>query len=669
MSYFKDIRHPECNRFIHIDVAFSSNTIDRYGIAAGYCTLVDTTIYKDLQKSDINLIEYFSKAEKMYYIDWALGIEPCPHQEIPLSKVRDFIFYLMKNLNYPVASISADTFQSKQTLQDFEQEGYKTDSISVDRTRDPYLFLKQLIYNKQIIMPKHDDLKKEILQLRDNGKKIDHPIGGCFTGDTKIRLVDGRDVSIEDLLIEQQYRSNYVYTFNEQSKVIEPKPIKKVFQTKLTKKLVKVTLDNGEVITCTPEHLFMLRDGSYEQIQNLRPGTSLMPLYTKISEKGLKGYRLYYEPMEDKWHYEHRKFSNPDKIKKVVHHCNYNKLDNTPTNLKPVTGSEHRTIHNNYTLDYENVSKKVSAYHSRVKGTKEYEERNNKISAKVTAYNMAHRKTKNALHKKQKTERIQEIEKYFNIDFDKLTKNEKNSYAVKWSRIKDPTLISKSAVSTSNAHKQGKFKNALKAISERIWVTNGTENLYIKKYEPIPNGFYRGRVLKQITKQHMKEAHQKRSPEEKLKLSQRISEITSNRIWITNGIEDRYIDKNSDIPEGFSRGRSKVGKNHKIISIEFINKPCRVYDLEIVDNHNFALSAGVIVHNSKDISDSVAGCIWNCANSKNIVNVGKITQAVLNPYASTNQIRSYTEQELKSLEMMEFERMKSQFSSGIFRGM
>ena len=178
MSYFNDIRHPECNRFIHIDVAFSSNTVDRYGIAAGYCTLVDTNIYQNINESNISLSEYFSKAEKMYYVDWALGIEPCPQQEIPLSKVRDFILYLIKNLNYPVACISADTFQSKQTLQDFEQEGYNTDSISLDRTRDPYLFLKQLIHNKQILLPKFNELKKELLQLRDNGKKIDHPING-----------------------------------------------------------------------------------------------------------------------------------------------------------------------------------------------------------------------------------------------------------------------------------------------------------------------------------------------------------------------------------------------------------------------------------------------------------------------------------------------------------
>lgn len=36
-----------------------------------------------------------------------------------------------------------------------------------------------------------------------------------------------------------------------------------------------------------------------------------------------------------------------------------------------------------------------------------------------------------------------------------------------------------------------------------------------------------------------------------------------------------------------------------------------VYDLAIQDNHNFALACGVIVHNSKDIADSLAGALYN----------------------------------------------------------
>ena len=78
----------------------------------------------------------------------------------------------------------------------------------------------------------------------------------------------------------------------------------------------------------------------------------------------------------------------------------------------------------------------------------------------------------------------------------------------------------------------------------------------------------------------------------------------------TNGEIDKYINNGTPIPDGFVRGRCKVGKNHKIVNIEYVHQPCAVYDLEIEDNHNFALSAGVFVHNSKDAADSLCGCCW-----------------------------------------------------------
>lgn len=44
--------------------------------------------------------------------------------------------------------------------------------------------------------------------------------------------------------------------------------------------------------------------------------------------------------------------------------------------------------------------------------------------------------------------------------------------------------------------------------------------------------------------------------------------------------------------------------------------PIPVYDIEVVDNHNFLLGAGVFVHNSKDLSDSLAGALFNATIHK-----------------------------------------------------
>ena len=168
MSYFNAIRHPENNRFIHIDAAYSSETFDVYGLAAGYCVFDEMGTFNNEQD--------FSTRDRTYFIDFAVGIKAPKGQEVNLGKVQDFIEYLIKKCNYPVASISADQFQSKQTLQNLENKGFDTEYISVDRSRDPYLFLRYLIHNKQIMIAKNEELKTELRRLRDDGKKIDHPI-------------------------------------------------------------------------------------------------------------------------------------------------------------------------------------------------------------------------------------------------------------------------------------------------------------------------------------------------------------------------------------------------------------------------------------------------------------------------------------------------------------
>lgn len=173
LEFFKNIRHPEYNRFIHLDAAFSTNTLDVYGLAASYCIQTDNEI---INASDEDT-DVFTKKDRMYFTDFAVGITAPKGQEVPLYKVQDFIEYIIKNLGYPVASISADQFQSKQTLQNLQVKGFETENISVDRTRDPYLFLRMLLYNKQLLVAKNTYAKEELRKLRDDGKKIDHTVG------------------------------------------------------------------------------------------------------------------------------------------------------------------------------------------------------------------------------------------------------------------------------------------------------------------------------------------------------------------------------------------------------------------------------------------------------------------------------------------------------------
>lgn len=102
--------------------------------------------------------------------------------------------------------------------------------------------------------------------------------GGCFHGDTRIALVDARHISFKELVKEQaQGKEHFCYTIRHDGTV----GIEKIIHPRITKhnaQVIKVTLDNGEEIICTPDHRFMLRDGSYKQAQFLTADDSLMPL-------------------------------------------------------------------------------------------------------------------------------------------------------------------------------------------------------------------------------------------------------------------------------------------------------------------------------------------------------------------------------------------------------
>jgi DNA gyrase subunit B len=110
--------------------------------------------------------------------------------------------------------------------------------------------------------------------------------GGCFSGDTLVALADGRHVSFIDLVAEQaEGKQNFCYTVRQNGQV----GIERIVNARMTKRnagVIRVTLDNGEVITCTPDHQFMLRDGSYKAAGEL---TSIDVLNTQYTDRWIAG--------------------------------------------------------------------------------------------------------------------------------------------------------------------------------------------------------------------------------------------------------------------------------------------------------------------------------------------------------------------------------------------
>ncbi|MDR9404725.1 MAG: DNA topoisomerase (ATP-hydrolyzing) subunit B [Halothece sp. Uz-M2-17] len=109
--------------------------------------------------------------------------------------------------------------------------------------------------------------------------------GGCFDGDTEVALADGRNATFKQLVIEEAAgKQNFCYTIRKDGTV----GLERIINARITKtnaEVVKVTLDNGETIICTPDHPFMLRDGSYKAASQLTPDDALRSDLTTKSQR------------------------------------------------------------------------------------------------------------------------------------------------------------------------------------------------------------------------------------------------------------------------------------------------------------------------------------------------------------------------------------------------
>lgn len=107
--------------------------------------------------------------------------------------------------------------------------------------------------------------------------------GGCFTGDTKVDLLDGASVPIKELVdrLEKGESDIWVYSATPEGSI----KYGKVLEGHCTghKEVCYITLDNQEVIKCTLDHEFMLRDGTYKKAFELTPEDNLKTTRTECS--------------------------------------------------------------------------------------------------------------------------------------------------------------------------------------------------------------------------------------------------------------------------------------------------------------------------------------------------------------------------------------------------
>ena len=219
--------------------------------------------------------------------------------------------------------------------------------------------------------------------------------------DSIIPLLDGTEITIKELSNRVKNGEEvWSYAIQDVTKAIVPSKIIWCDLTRKDSELFRVTLDDGSYIDTTPDHEYMLRDGSYKRADELTEGQSLMPFYTvttTVRKDKLKGYEKIFNPNTNKYEYTHRivakncvtdfEFEKNTGEKYLTHHVNFKKKDNLPSNLRRMAFDDHAVLHELASEKLKEYRNKPEVIKKRMEGIDKYlrsDDRRERLSVEMS---------------------------------------------------------------------------------------------------------------------------------------------------------------------------------------------------------------------------------------------------------------------------------------------
>lgn len=437
--------------------------------------------------------------------------------------------------------------------------------------------------------------------------------GGCFSADTKIALLDGRNLSLGQIVAEyNQGKKHYCYTIDNNGKVA----VGEVLNPRITKhsaNVVKVTLDNSAEIVCTPDHRFMLRDGTYKEARNLTPNTSLMPLYRQHSKVGgritIDGYEMVFDPTENYWRFTHLLADDFNRDRMFyqknegdhIHHRDFNKLNNNPDNLASLSKEAHLNLHREHaslTLHTEQAKQKAREAHRNPDYRKKISQLMSTPEMSALLSKRAKEQWENEEYKQYMAEKF--LEFYYSNEEYRNESNERlnNAQQKHWSEEKNRQIQSERVRKFFETNPE--LKEELSVLAKRQW-----DNLELKDWRSKAT---RDQWTDEFRVKR-KRAYNQTYLNKMLAVLHRVYEKTGSVDLdryesIRRETGDRSLVKPNTVAGRFFDGdiealkEAAIHYNHKVVSVEPLPTTMDVYDFEVPNTHNFALADGVFVHNS-----------------------------------------------------------------------
>jgi DNA gyrase subunit B len=434
--------------------------------------------------------------------------------------------------------------------------------------------------------------------------------GGCFSGDTKIALTDGRNITFKELVEEHKAgKEHFCYTIMHDGR-IGIQRVEHPRKTKQNAEVIKIILDTDEEIVCTPNHLFMLRDGTYKPAKELAKHDSLMPLNRQVSRKGkritIEGYELVFDPKEMRWMFTHLLADDYNLRNGIYeelgdhrHHKDFNKINNNPSNICRLSKEEHLALHRalaEKTLRREDVLDKLRA----LRQTPAFRE---KIRQKMTLM-------KDELSKRAKAQWENEaykqymVEKFLqfyasNAEYRKkshaiLAKAQKEYWSSADNREKQAQLVREHFAKHPEKRKllSENAKEQWNDADLRRWRSRQTQKQWTPEFRAKRREAYNQTYFKH-TIRLLRMIYDKKQKIDVPEFEQtRKAAKNKNVLSYPTFLERFFANDENKLREAV------MNYNHKIKTIIPLAERMDVYDLEVPGTNNFALASGVFVHNS-----------------------------------------------------------------------
>ncbi|MAG77888.1 hypothetical protein CL616_00825 [archaeon] len=171
----------------------------------------------------------------------------------------------------------------------------------------------------------------------------------CVTGDSLVAVADGRNyVPIKKLAEEGKDVPVYCYGNGE----ITTRTGRNPRLTRKKAEVYEIVLNDGSAIKATKDHKFMLRSGEYKELQNLKKGDSLMP-FNKYVYTNKKRRSNYWRVCLNNGQTRGEHFLVMENVvgrpinhkTELIHHKDFDGMNNAPSNLEVMNYSKHTSIH------------------------------------------------------------------------------------------------------------------------------------------------------------------------------------------------------------------------------------------------------------------------------------------------------------------------------------